>query len=565
MANVNLGRKRAKLKRAIGIRARFALLLVILVAPLLLERVYSLETARAKQIADATAEYATLAGNSADAQRALIFSVETILRSESFLHATSGGVNPAGDLLPTGQAAGLPWIRSLLITGQNGRVQCSTNDADIGADLSNQPYFREAQRTGHFTLSDALLSPLAQTPSVMAIYPGSTTRSGSGATVLAVVNLDQMSKVMENLGGRPGISAVLVDSLGTVVAAPADQRSEVGRPLSNAQLPSAIADVVLHSHQDKRSLSFTAADGSKHAVSSIRIANTRLRLISNIDEVAVSAAIDRDIRSTYLRLGFICLFVVLCTLLAREKLVITPIATLTDMARRFSEGDLSARAARDHLPADFLPLARAFNVIAFQLSRRARELIANNDRLMVMASIDVLSGLANRRNFQTRLDFEWARAQQYGGELSLLMIDVDHFKLYNDTYGHLEGDACLTKIGETLSGIAAQSTGFAARYGGEEFCLLLPNTGLQSAIELGEKVRSAVQRLRLPHPASNHMTVTVSIGIATARPNNSLHSIELIEAADAALYAAKHLGRNTVVEHGLLRVNQEVAGMAVMG
>src|SRR5437868_6455729 len=82
-------------------------------------------------------------------------------------------------------------------------------------------------------------------------------------------------------------------------------------------------------------------------------------------------------------------------------------------------------------------------------------MLANNDRLTVMASIDMLSGLANRRGFQSRLDFEWMKAQQYGSELSLLMIDVDHFKLYNDTYGHPEGDACLTRLGETLAGTAA--------------------------------------------------------------------------------------------------------------
>ena len=115
--------------------------------------------------------------------------------------------------------------------------------------------------------------------------------------------------------------------------------------------------------------------------------------------------------------------------------------------------------------------------MAAQLAERERELIARNDRLTVMASIDVLSGLANRRGIQSRLDFEWMRAQQYNTELSLLMIDVDHFKLYNDTYGHPEGDACLTRLGEALAGIAADSMGFAGRYGGEELFLLLPNTG----------------------------------------------------------------------------------------
>jgi diguanylate cyclase (GGDEF)-like protein len=180
-----------------------------------------------------------------------------------------------------------------------------------------------------------------------------------------------------------------------------------------------------------------------------------------------------------------------------------------------------------------------------------------------MASIDMLSGLANRRGFQGRLDFEWMKAQQYDSELSLMMIDVDHFKLYNDTYGHPEGDACLTRLGETLSGIAAETMGFAARYGGEEFCLLLPNVDGQRACEIGEMVRAAVQNLALPHRTSSHQRVTVSVGIACTKPSDTLLPGDLIEAADAALYAAKHSGRNTVVEHGFARMAEGAGGVAM--
>jgi diguanylate cyclase (GGDEF)-like protein len=177
----------------------------------------------------------------------------------------------------------------------------------------------------------------------------------------------------------------------------------------------------------------------------------------------------------------------------------------------------------------------------------------------------LLSGLANRRGFQSRLDFEWMKAQQYDSELSLMMIDVDHFKLYNDTYGHPEGDACLTRLGETLSGIAAETMGFAARYGGEEFCLLLPNVGGPRACEIGEMVRTAVQNLELPHRTSSHQCVTVSVGIAATKPNDTLLPGDLIEAADAALYAAKHSGRNTVVEHGFGRKTDAAGGVAMAG
>src|SRR5213078_2355185 len=208
---------------------------------------------------------------------------------------------------------------------------------------------------------------------------------------------------------------------------------------------------------------------------------------------------------------------------------INPIEVMTGMARRFGEGDWSARVTRSKLPAEFIPLARAFNAMAAQLSQRER--VATNDRLTVMASIDMLSGLANRRGFQSRLDFEWMKAQQYDSELSLLMIDVDHFKLFNDSYGHPEGDVCLTRLGETLAGIAAETMGFAGRYGGEEFCLLVPNTDAQRALEIGEMVRAAVQNLAMPHCTSHYQTVTVSVGVASAKPNDKQQPGDLIEAA----------------------------------
>ncbi|WP_028133432.1 diguanylate cyclase domain-containing protein [Bradyrhizobium japonicum] len=561
MTSISLNRKRAKLKQVLGIRARLALLAVILVAPLMFERIRSLEDTRARQIAQATVEFTTIARHSADAQREVISSVETILKAEAFIRASAGGVSKSCDVLRASLPSNLPWIRTLLIAGQDGRIQCATNNTYVGLDLSDRPYFQQAQQSGRFVLSDFILSRPVQTPTVMAVYPVSVFSGVADAVVLATVNLDWMSKVMNNLGSRAGITAVLVDSAGTVLAAPADQHSVIGRPLDSMPLMAAIADRALRSDQDEGSLSFLAADGSRRAVSYIRIAGTNARLIASIDEDKVSAAVSRDIRTAYLQLAFVVVFVLLGALIAAEKLVIKPIEMLVDMAKRLGEGDLSARAARNRLPAEFVPLARAFNAMAAQLSQRERELIASNDRLTVMASIDMLSGLANRRGFQSRLDFEWMRAQQYGSDLALLMIDVDHFKLFNDTYGHLEGDSCLTRLGESLSGIAADTMGFAARYGGEEFCLLLPNTDVTRAVAIGEQVRATVLKLCLPHITSAHMIVTVSIGVAATKPNESLRPGDLIEAADAALYAAKHRGRNNVVEHGIQAIESGTPDM----
>jgi diguanylate cyclase (GGDEF)-like protein len=564
MSGVSFNRNRVKLKKLLGIRARLALLAVILVAPLMLERARSLEDTRARQIATASQEFASLAQHTADAQREVISSVETILKSAAYIRASAGGIARSCDMMRASLPANLPWIRSLLIVGGDGRVQCATNNAYVGLELGDRNYLQVARDTRDFVLSDMLLGRPTNTALVMAAYPVSAINRDADSLILAAVSLEWMAKIMNNLGGRPGVAAVLIDSKGTVMAAPADQASMIGRPLDSIPLLSAIAETALSSDAENGSLTFRAVDGSKRALSFARISGTQSRLVVSIDEAKVTAAINREIRTAYLQLCFVCLFVLLGALIAAEKLIINPIEVMTGMAKRFGEGDWSARVARSRLPSEFTPLARAFNAMAAQLSQRERELVATNDRLTVMASIDMLSGLANRRGFQSRLDFEWMKAQQYNCELSLLMIDVDHFKLYNDTYGHPEGDACLTRLGETLAGIAADTMGFAGRYGGEEFCLLLPNTGPVKALGIGETVRAAIQDLGMPHATSSHQIVTVSVGVAVTLPNEDQRPGDLIEAADAALYAAKHRGRNTVVEHGFAKLVDE-AGMAMAG
>jgi diguanylate cyclase (GGDEF)-like protein len=563
MAGVTFNRNRVKLKKLLGIRARLAMLAVMLVAPLMLERVRSLEDTRAKQIAIASEEYANITHHSAETQREVISSVETMLKSAAYIRASSG-IGRSCEILRASLPANLPWIRSIMLVSKEGVVQCSTLNVQVGLNIGDRDYFRKAQETLDFVFSDYLFGKTNNRPMMMAAYPVSAINPEEDSVAVAGINLDWLSKIMANLGGRPGISALLIDSTGVVLAAPPDQASMIGRPLDNVPLLSAITYKALSSNSDTGSLSFTANDGSKRAISFARIPGTQSRLVVSVEEAKVTAAINREIRTAYLQLGFVCLFVLLGALIGAEKLIINPIELMTGMAKRFGEGDWSARVARSRLPLEFMPLARAFNAMAAQLSQRERELVATNDRLTVMASIDMLSGLANRRGFQSRLDFEWMKAQQYRCELSLLMIDVDHFKLYNDTYGHPEGDACLTRIGEALAGIAGDTLGFAGRYGGEEFCLLLPNTSPQRALEIGETVRATVQGLGLPHITSSHRTVTVSVGVAATLPSDAQTPGELIEAADAALYAAKHRGRNTVVEHGFAKLVDE-AGMAMAG
>jgi diguanylate cyclase (GGDEF)-like protein len=162
------------------------------------------------------------------------------------------------------------------------------------------------------------------------------------------------------------------------------------------------------------------------------------------------------------------------------------------------------------------------------------------------AGIDHVTGLANRRAFDKQLAREWRRAARERVSLSLVMIDVDQFKLYNDHYGHPAGDACLRTIGSILKNAPLRETDLVARYGGEEFAVILPRATSEGASLLAERIRQAVADQHIPHLPYHPGIVTISMGVATIRPSDEWDETMLIEKADQALYLAKKEGRNQV-------------------
>lgn len=169
-------------------------------------------------------------------------------------------------------------------------------------------------------------------------------------------------------------------------------------------------------------------------------------------------------------------------------------------------------------------------------------------KLLAISSQDGLTGIANRRHFDDFLAKEWNRAVRSRKPLSLILCDIDHFKAYNDFYGHQDGDKCLLRIAHTLDQYARRSGDLAARYGGEEFAIILPETSLGNAADIADQIRNAILEIAIPHAASEtDNIVTVSFGVATAVPRRSQQSRMLVALADKALYEAKQKGRNRVV------------------
>ncbi|MDD3853206.1 MAG: GGDEF domain-containing protein [Syntrophomonadaceae bacterium] len=174
-----------------------------------------------------------------------------------------------------------------------------------------------------------------------------------------------------------------------------------------------------------------------------------------------------------------------------------------------------------------------------QVEKLHRELVEHS-------IVDALTGIANRRYFEKHLNAEWRRGRRNNTPLSLIMIDVDNFKLYNDNYGHLNGDKCLHLLAQALQSGVKRPTDLVARYGGEEFAILLPETELEGATLLAETLRQQIINLALPHAFSTvNNTVTISLGVATVIPRNTPANI-LVDRADKALYRAKRNGRNRI-------------------
>ncbi len=170
-----------------------------------------------------------------------------------------------------------------------------------------------------------------------------------------------------------------------------------------------------------------------------------------------------------------------------------------------------------------------------------------NEILRRASAIDGLTGLANRQSFEEFMDREWRRAIRDQRPLSLIMADIDHFKAFNDNYGHQGGDDCLKKVASVIAEEAKRPADLAARYGGEEFMTVLPDTDLNGAIEIAERMRAKVEALAVPHEYSPTAgVVTISIGVATLIPSRGMSPSTLIRLVDTALYSAKHAGRNMV-------------------
>jgi diguanylate cyclase (GGDEF)-like protein len=533
----------AKLPRKprFSIRARLIALALLAIAPLMLERLHGLAQARAAHIERAKDDVSDLARRGAETQREIMASVRTLLLIISRVYADVPLEPSSCTKYLSNLTANVPWIRGISVASPDGRIKCATDPMSVGLNVADRPHFQNALKSRDFALSDYIINRTNQVPAIVASFPAVRGDGSLNGIVLAVINLKWIGDLAAAATESSGASVIMLDGTGTVVAGSPNQQSFIGKRFTDSPL---VQDMLAN---DSGNAILPGLDGVRRIFAYVRVPWTQARLAVGLDENAVHSSVDRAINFAYLQLVAFGLFVLLVAWFGGEQLVVRPIRALVRTATRFGRGDLHVRAMQEPWVAEFAPLAAALDDMASKLAAREEELQIANAHLDELASLDGLSGLANRRGFDREIERQWQKAKQSGQPLALMMVDIDHFKLFNDRYGHVAGDTCLRAVGETLSLVTVEEAVLVARYGGEEFALLMPGLDIRRAAALAEEARQAVEDLMINHAESPRGHVTISIGVESMVPEKQQTFADLVKAADNALYAAKRGGRNVVV------------------
>jgi diguanylate cyclase (GGDEF)-like protein len=527
------------LRPTLTIRARILVLVIIAMAPIVLERISGLQVGRADRIRMTETTTRDLAQHGAEVYGQMLTLARTVMGAAA-LAQPEGAVDPqsCGRLMQD-LDRGSDVIESLSIASPTGRVLCSSEPDVVSVDVGDRPFFKEAIATGQFTLSGLLVSRAFHRPIIAAALPKGPPDHATNFVVVAALNLSWIEGLLADVLSGRNITASIIDRDGVLVARYPKDENLGDNDIKRTPLFEKIAS--------GRTDSFTAADldGTTRVFATARLGDNA-HLVVGVDRGQVLANINHQINVAYVVIACAVLFALLGVWLGSERFILRPLRALAAKAERYGGGDFSLHAGAFKWPPEFAPLNQALERMAQQLAARENVLIEENRQLETLAQLDGLTGVANRRSFDAQLRGEWSTSAESGHPLSLLMIDVDHFKRFNDRYGHPAGDACLKAIAACLSRGELRRNDFIARYGGEEFAVVLPSLSSAAAMEIAERLRLAVFALALENNQSPLGRITISVGVAGLVGDGTKDAGALLEAADAALYNAKRRGRNVV-------------------
>lgn len=415
-------------------------------------------------------------------------------------------------------------VKAVALLSPQGTAYCGSEAKSLGLSYSERQYFLDSLRSNGIVWGDLQISKVNNQITVVSAR---AVRVEGRVAFVVLVTLDVASMKQQTFEQFQlhVAQAVLMNGQGEILdkaifdqdTAPFDEQT-LGRARA---MPTGI-------------IAFDTHDQNSSLVGVMKLPMAAGRLVFGIPIGQIYTAAHHVMVVAVALICLETLLIAAIVLTALEFLVLRSLRRITAFASLITAGDHSQRVSVWSPFPEFAILSSTLNLMIDKLERASRT--------------DALTGLANRRALEAHLGRCDERLERDGAGFSLAMIDIDHFKLFNDRFGHGTGDSVLQMVGETLKGFVRPSEEMAARYGGEEFTLVLTDTCGERLAKRLEALRHAVEKLDIAHPDSRHGRVTVSIGIAIVCPGR--RSQEALERADLALYAAKERGRNRIESEG---------------
>ncbi len=436
-----------------------------------------------------------------------------------------------------------PQYNNMALVDLDGNVLTSGTGRQ-SVNLADRQHFNEAKRRKEFVVGEFIMSRVGTKAPVFPAAVPVLDAAGNPTAVLTLVHtLNSFSSYLKVQDVPKGSFVAVTDHNGVrMYYYPAkEDTNPVGKPIKGKNWEHARnasgAGIFKSEGSDGQTRIFAF-----EPVSLKQGERPYIYFWSGIPEQDILVPANQALLQSLLLLSLALAVAILLARSIGKKVIIDPLQHLVQLAGQLSKGNLEARCDTHTTVSEFNTLSQEFNQMAESLQK-------TNEKLSNLSLVDGLTNIANRRGLDKKLLEEWYRSLRTRRPISVLMVDIDHFKIFNDTYGHLAGDDCLRTIGLILKNIAHRSSDLAARYGGEEFAVILPETDMQGAHAIAELIHDEVAQREIPHKASDvSQFITVSIGVATLSEVTSIKSpIELIKIADEQLYKAKHEGRNQTV------------------
>jgi len=535
----------------LSIRARLAILILASGLPILILAVYSGIVQRDAAERSEQQELRLIAELTAKRPELIIESVHQLLfaiggQVDNLLSDRQNCHRYFHRLLPEG--GGLYWSMGLI--QPNGDIFCSSivSKSRDPINVKDRSYFGMAAATGKFSVGEYQVGRLTGSAGINFAYPVLDANGRLQAVAFAGLNMDTFIEQGESRreGLRRSLSrvATILDRNSVVLAQYPMVNATVGEKYPNPRVVEALSipgNTLFTTTDLARESRMYAAENAGINPDGV----APLRVIVSTPSQMIFAEADQNLLRTTLGILGITILLVVIAWFGAETLVLRRVRTLLDVADRIRTGDLSARSGFGEGNEELTRLGSALDAMAQELQIRDRQLQAALHRLNEQAATDQLTGLPNRRYLWEALSAELMRARRKQTPLAVILLDIDHFKQFNDRWGHEAGDLVLKNVSYAIRTVVRGSD-IVARHGGEEFVIVLPEADAEIALARAEGVRLEIAGLKLTYDGESLGTVTASFGVAVSR--KLIETAEgLVRIADHAMYEAKQGGRNRVV------------------